>query len=333
SKGKRFINDGYVYLELVEAPTINIINTVNETQLVPIKEDINTIGYFYIGNSKNDNELDYSEEVLPFIIANMKNRIKKDYFNIFSPPANALNFFLLFEPMKYILKVRNNDTHVKKSLYLLASNFGIIELSLEENKIIEMEQKNSISELNIRDISKSDVDVTTFYISAIKSENPFYQFLNLYHIVESYSYDFFAEYFKENISDARKIIQELRDAKGEDEHLIKRSFLQLSNSDNIIAFTKQELDKIRVRLNKLIQEINKNISGGDLANYENWGENNIYIEKFARFIYKLRAEVAHKKVRGRMLEKYALEYIDVIKVVNKIMFRIGECVINKKVIG
>jgi len=235
--------------------------------------------------------------------------------------------------MKYILKVRNNDTHVKKSLYLLASNFGIIELSLEENKIIEMEQKNSISELNIRDISKSDVDVTTFYISAIKSENPFYQFLNLYHIVESYSYDFFAEYFKENISDARKIIQELRDAKGEDEHLIKRSFLQLSNSDNIIAFTKQELDKIRVRLNKLIQEINKNISGGDLANYENWGENNIYIEKFARFIYKLRAEVAHKKVRGRMLEKYALEYIDVIKVVNKIMFRIGECVINKKVIG
>ena len=298
--GQRLELNNYIYLELIEAPLVNL-NDKEESNLFFLSKRRYYWGFFFINEDKKEN-LYYPKEVLPIFISQLKERLIEDYFsNVDTSTDIYINFCALFKPIKYILKVKNDKgSLLEKLLYKLCTDLGLTEHKTYPVSKIDISQKidaiydkNADCEIEtpllLSARGQYNLDSLRFYISAMENLDPSYQFLEVYHSLESYFYKYFYEYIK-NLKGVKtkKEFDKIRDAIKESEMLR----LVIRDISNEFPHIKQEFKKITN-----FKQFCKDVINRDNIDLNNW--NNITIEKFSNIlsdiIYSIRNNIVHTK--------------------------------------
>lgn len=299
--GQRYKYEDYVFIEFIESPIVTINEKTEKTGVFPITKDKNgnTEGCFFIISERQDGNYDYPKEIIPFFVSQMRVRLK-----IFEdrPPAYFPNHF---ELMKYILKIKKGQENLlMKLLYKLGANLGIVENSVigDHPKIDIKQEIQSIidneNNITLTNEHSENLDSLNFYVSAIRNPNPYYRFLDAYHILESFSYKYFYNYVKnldQNMS-KDKLYDEIR-KHTTDQQMLKLVLINCLDNQQRIESIKDDL--VNTKTQELVKSIGKDI------NIEEWPVDNA--EKFAlklsELIYTFRNAIVHSKELDRHIEK------------------------------
>ena len=128
--GQRYEYGDYIFMELIESPIVAINKNIEKFGVFPITKDENgnIESCFFIKSAKQGENYDYSNEIMPFFVSQMRDRLK-----IFRDTLPSY-FSDHFEPMKYILRIKKGQENLLiKLLYKLGVNLGTIENGLLEN--------------------------------------------------------------------------------------------------------------------------------------------------------------------------------------------------------
>lgn len=328
-----------------------IINDIDYTY-IPFKEidnvkfsnKIETILFLLINKNKSEFifinlllDYDYPDEITDYFIRTMEDSLISD-FN-FGAEKN-FNFFKFFKPIKYLLKIKGDSTDLLYPLkYFLAKDMGLCppkdHLNLSSEFKIDQKLDNIYDKANNSFLihpAQRKTEVISYYLDALQEKDPLYQFLDFYHILETYCYNFFIEYLKDFIKNTEpfeffKNAEKLK----KDEYIISKS-IEFICSDELSYNWEIDINPLEEDLNKFIAEINENISGEKLKSVSNWRSDNQnpYYYHLGRLIYKVRCETAHRKIQRNPITKYIRSYPEIIKLFNLIMKKISEFVIERE---
>lgn len=292
----------HVFIELVKSPAVTINREIEERGIFPVTKDINgsVESCFFIKSEKyEENYYDYPQEIIPFFVLQMKTRLKtfEDRLPTF--------FIDHFEPMKYVLKIKKGQENLLiKLLYKLGTNLGIVENIMKNGELsikIEQEIKSKLDgegNINLTNEQDESLNSLKFYISAIRNPNPYYRFLDAYHIFESLFYKHFYNYVKNLNSNIEKgkLYDEIKN------HLNESQLLKLVLQDYLSngASIRELKDKfIKMNAEDLAEAIDKNY------NIKEWSEDNTgeFASKLSDFIYNFRNAIVHSKESNRHIEK------------------------------
>ncbi|MEJ5350293.1 MAG: hypothetical protein WHS65_01745 [Melioribacteraceae bacterium] len=337
--GRRYEHNSYIFIEFIKSPIIIIKNNLDRNGIVPITKKETEDGltkiescFFIKGEIPTEDYYDYPIEIIPFFISQMKARLIKKVDKL---PSYFIDHF---EPMKYVLRIKNEQKNLLiKLLYKFATNLGIIENEIiydnDTSTEINQEIKSILDDdgnINITNDSDQNLNSLKFYISAIKNPNPFYRFLDAYHVLESLFYEYFYNYVK-NLNNNRskdELYDEIRKHINEDQ-MLKLVLVNCLDNQDTIKKIKEDL------INKGIQDLSKIIN----KNYDiiNWSENES--EKFALklsdLIYSFRNAIVHSKKSDYHIEKieefkdFIPKFIDLTNIVLELAKRILDKNIEK----
>jgi len=328
-----------------------IINDIDYTYM-PFKEidnvkfsnKIETILFLLINKNKSEFifinlllDFDYPDEITDYFIRTMEDSLISD-FN-FGAEKN-FNFFKFFKPIKYLLKIKGDSTDLLYPLkYFLAKDMGLCppkdHLNLSSEFKIDQKLDNIYDKTNNSFLihpAQRKTEVISYYLDALQEKDPLYQFLDFYHILETYCYNFFIEYLKDFIKNTEpfeffKNAEKLK----KDEYIISKS-IEFICSNELSYNWEIDINPLEEDLNKFIAEINENISGEQLKSVSNWRSDNQnpYYYHLGRLIYKVRCETAHRKIQRNPITKYIRSYPEIIKLFNLIMKKISEFIIERE---
>ena len=295
--GQRYKYKDYIFLELIESPIVSIKKKIEKSGIFPItrNENGNIDSCFFI---KSEKYYDYPKEIIPFFVSQIKDRLK-----IFKErlPTNFIDNFNL---IKYTLKIKEcEDILLVKLLYKLGANLGIVENSTIENQDLTVQQEiqsilDSENNINLTNDPVENLDSLKFYTIAIKNPNPYYRFLDAYHIMESFFHKYFYNFVKNlnNNVDKAKLYDDIKQHVREERKMLK---LVLENSFNINDFIKIKRQLLNIRAHEIAGRIEKEV------NIENWRENDIksFSSKLSDFIYTFRNAIVHSRESNRYIEK------------------------------
>lgn len=328
-----------------------IINDIDYTY-IPFKEidnvkfsnKIETILFLLINKNKSEFifinlllDYDYPDEITDYFIRTMEDSLISD-FN-FGAEKN-FNFFKFFKPIKYLLKIKGDSTDLLYPLkYFLAKDMGLCppkdHLNLSSEFKIDQKLDNIYDKTNNSFLihpAQRKTEVISYYLDALQEKDPLYQFLDFYHILETYCYNFFIEYLKDFIKNTEpleffKNAEKLK----KDEYIISKS-IEFICSNELSYNWEIDINPLEEDLNKFIAEINENVSGEKLKSVSNWRSDNQnpYYYHLGRLIYKVRCETVHRKIQRNPITKYIRSYPEIIKLFNLIMKKISEFVIERE---
>lgn len=317
--GKRFEYNGHIFIELIESPVVKISNRIEKRGTFPITRDQNgeiESCFFIKGENPEEDCYDYPEQIIPFFVAQMKERLLKTFENGL-PPV----FISHFEPMKYILKIeREQENLLKKLLYKFGADLGIVERKFYET-FIEIAQR--IDELldrnrniNLTDEPDENLNSLKFYISAIRNPIPYYRYLDAYHVFESF--------FNKCYSNSENSTSNNRDGRNVNEQQLLASVLKeylnnesLSMCENISINLKNLLDDLSIKCN-----FEKNLQCGEICSL------------LAYLIYKFRNAIVHSKdaqTHIEAIEKNQELVWDFIRLVDKSLIILAKDVLEKAI--
>jgi len=329
SIGERLEYEDNTYLQLIESPCVNFATRIEKSKIINVPRKCVV---FFINENKSES-LYYPEEIAPLFIYQLKERLIVDY--TFSTDTEVYtNFCSLFRPMKYILRIKKDKHSLQeKLLYKLCINLGLIEYEKITTSKLEVSQDiNQIYDLSRNSIlltdTKKQINLELrFYTSAMKTTDPIYQFLELYHILESYFYKYFYNYIK-NLKQVKtkKDYEEVRTATKE-EKMLKLVLKDISTDFNCIH---DEFEKIRY-----FRRFCKDVLNRNNINHANWDASNIdtFSEKLSDFIYSLRNNIVHTKESDKTIRIKNLNYSEknVLMKVNNILFFIVQRIFDKNI--
>ena len=301
--GQRLDLNNYIYLELVESSLVNLENKENPG-LFSLSKRKNYWGYFFINEDSREDSY-YPKEVLPIFIFQLNERLIKDY--AFSVDTDIyIDFCFLFNPIRYILKVKKDKEALQERLlYRLCTDLGLIELKTHTTFKINIPQNiNEIynkganykteNPLLLSSRKQYNLNSLRFYLSAMGNSDPIYQFLELYHVLESYFYRYFYNYIK-NL----KKVKTNKEFKQIKEHTNEDRMLKLVIKDISDKFPQieQQISKIpninQFCINFLPEHVN-------LDNMNECDENK-FSNKVSDFIYSIRNNIVHTKEPNRTI--------------------------------
>lgn len=331
--GQRLELKNYIYLELKESPIVNL-NSKEDSDLFSLSKSSFSRrryywGYFFI-NEDSVEDLYYPKEVLPFFIWQLKKRLIKDYAFDLSAGIYT-NFCALFKPIKYILKVRKDKEALQeKLLYRLCTDLGLIEH--KACNIFKINMKQDIREiydkttnsLLLSNKKQYNIDSLKFYISAMENSDPCYQFLELYHSLESYFYKYFYEYIK-NL----KKVKTRKDFNQIQKHTEEGKMLKLVIRDvsDKFYYLENELNNIS-GLNSFCTNIL-----GKSINLASWNESDkeCFSKQLSKFIYSIRNNIVHTKEPDKAMVNLSENEKDVLMEINKTLFTVVKKVFDKNI--
>ncbi len=290
--GQRLELNNYIYLELKESPLVNLEDK-ESAGLFPLSKKKYYWGYFFINENSRDDSY-YPKEVLSLFIFQLKERLIK-YYAFDTNSDIYINFCSLFKPIKYILRIRKDkETLKEKALYRLCTDFGLIEHKRYTTTKINMSQ--NINEIYDKDTNsflltarkQYNIDSLKFYLSAMENLDPSYQFLELYHVLESYFYKYFYDYIK-NL----KKVKTKKEFDRIKEYIREKPMLSLVIKDisNEFSELKQEIGNIsnigQFCENFLPENVNLDNLDED--------EEERFSNKLSDFIYQIRNNIVHTK--------------------------------------
>lgn len=290
--GQRLELNNYVYLELRESPLVNLEDR-ESAGLFSLSKKRYYWGYFFINEDGRDDS-DYPKEVLPLFIFQLEERLIRDYpFNV--NQDTYINFCSLFEPIKYILKIKKDkETLKEKTLYRLCTDCGLIERKRWTTTKTNMSQ--NINEIYDKDTNsflltarkQYNIDSLKFYLSAMENLDPSYQFLELYHALESYFYKYFYNYIKKlKKVETKKEFNRIREYIRE-EKMLKLVIKDISNE---FSQLKQEIGNISNIGQFCDNFLPENINLDNLDE----DEEERFSNKLSKFIYQIRNNIVHTK--------------------------------------
>ncbi len=290
--GQRLELNNYIYLELRESPLVNLEDK-ESTGSFSLSKRRYYWWYFFINEDSRD-ELYYPKEVLSLFIFQLKERLIRDY--AFNPDQDTyINFCSLFKPIKYILRIKKDkETLKEKTLYRLCTDCGLIERKRWTTTKTNMSQ--NINEIYDKDTNsflltarkQYNIDSLKFYLSAMENLDPSYQFLELYHALESYFY----KYFYKNIKKLKKV-ETQKEFNRIREYIREENMLKLVIKDisNEFSQLKQEISNIsnigQFCENFLPENVNLDNLDED--------EEERFSNKLSGFIYQIRNNIVHTK--------------------------------------
>lgn len=330
--GQRYEYEGYIFIELIESPIVSIGRKSEKTGVFSITKDENgnIESCFFIKSEEQGKNYDYSYEILPFFVSQMKNRLKifEDILPSYFPDH--------FEPMKYILKIKKEQTNLLiKLLYKLGANLGIVESGAFDDSqkiIVEQEIQTIIdneNNINLTNEYSENLDSLNFYISAIRNINPYYRFLDAYRILETFSYKYFYNYVRNlnNHMDKEKLYVEIREHT-KDQQMLKLVLMNHFDNQHRMESIKNALMNIE-KIGELAKSVKRNYNIGK------WPTDNA--EKFnsglSDLICEFRNAIVHSKKSTRHIEKIKgspnliTAFIDL----TNIVLKIAEYALNKNI--
>lgn len=299
SIGRRYKYEDYIFIELVKSPIVTVNRKIEKSGVFPITKDENgnTGSCFFIKTEKYGENYDYPKEVIPFFISQIKDRLKT--FEDKLPSS----FIEHFEPQKYILKIKDCENNLLiKLLYKLGTNLGIVENNIWENQEISVQQEiqsilDNENNINLTNEPDENLDSLKFYTLAIRNPNPYYRFLDAYHILESFFYKYFYNYVKNlsNNIEKAKLYDDIKQHTSEQQmlKLVIEDCLPVQESRNIRS------KLIKIRTQELADRLGKNYD------IENWPVNDtrVFATKLSDLIYTFRNAIVHSKESSRYIEK------------------------------
>ena len=230
----------------------------------------------------------------------------------------TFRFYDFFKPIRYLVVTRR-DTRIPAPLeYFLAKDLGLFPEYEDLLEAVKFPIAQSIS--NIFDESKDQfllesrnrkTEVLRYYAKALSEQDPLYQFLDFYHIIETYCCDFFLLYVEQEKTrkGAFWVFNDMIRKQIGEEVLFKytMTFLCDTNPD-LVASIKGELSKVRTELDRFIRQINENMTGENIQSYNRWSRGNDFGAVLGRFLFKLRSEIAHRKEGTNPISNYIRNY-------------------------
>jgi hypothetical protein len=302
-------------------------------------------GEYYL----NDEEY---EKFYDYFIYTLKFRIVKHPVVY---PVNRREYKIsdFLTPIFYLVRVEKDIDYILPSLnYYLARDLGICPINnkdipkavvfgLEQNidKIYDCENDVFLPEERTK-----GTQAINYYLKALNELDPLYQFLDFYHVIETFCYDYIWDYYTNLSREPKEKFEELvnfKKNKNFEEEVIKKTFIALKerHPGEFNSF-KERLDSLNGgnrnengKLNGFIGKLNENITGEKIAKYKNWNDDrndDKYFENLGRFIFKIRSEIAHRKIQRNPITLYTISHYDVIAEINKIMKEIAEIIIEEK---
>jgi len=295
--GSRFNYSGFTYIELKESPVIRIES-----------EDKIHAGLYKITENDSDNltnclfvydesDISYPSEIIPFFVAQLLPRLNKSLINFQG------NFLLHFEPIKYVIRIKQDqNTLLIKLFYKLAAELGLIENKIDERNKISIKSKNiSLANILFDITNENSQNLLPLYcfISAASNTNPYYRFLDIYHIFESLFYKHFYSYVK-NLPETDVSKKTYREIK---EHMTDEQMLKLVLINSLLD---DEPLRVKVKselLNCNAEEPLERL--GQTLNISEWNtkNNDEFAKKLASIIYKLRNSIAHSGETEKHIER------------------------------
>jgi len=311
--GKRFEyrdeDTDYIFIELIESPFVTIDKKIERSGIFPIpknKENDKIESCFFIKAENSEKDYyDYPEEIIPFFVSQMKGRFIRTFED--KLPSD---FIAHFEPMKYVLKIKKDQENLLiKLLYKFGVHLGIVENDILKNNEISIKVAQEIENLldennniNFTNGPDDNLNLLKFYIAAITNPNPYYRFLDAYHIFESLFYKHFYNYVKNLNSNIKKeeIYNEIKNHVKE-QQLLKLVLQNYLNDERLIREYKREIEDINPE--KLSSAIGKN------HNIREWSENNSeeFASKLSDFIYAFRNAIVHSQESNKHIEQVEKE--------------------------
>lgn len=296
--GRRYEYENYIFIELIESPIVTIKEKGDKNGIFPITKDKDGIieSCLFIKSEKYGEN--YPSEIVPFFVSQMRNRLK-------AVESTLPSYFIdHFEPIKYILKIKKGQEKlVLKLLYKLSVNLGIIENSFLENQEISIQQEmqsiiDDENNIILTNESGEHLDSLKFYISAVRNPNPYYRFLDAYHIFESLFYKCFYDYVKKLDANLSKdeLYDEIKKHTKEKE-MLKLVLVNCLDDQNYIERIKDEL------VNAKTQELAKKIK--EEYNIDEWPvtDSEKFASKLSNLIYAFRNAIVHSTESERYIEK------------------------------
>ena len=327
------INDAeYNYIPFKEIDNVRFSNEIKIQHFLPIKEDKSEFIFINLVSS-----YDYPDEIADYFISTMAASLITDFS---FEGAKNINFFEFFKPIKYLLKIKRDSADLLYPLkYFLAKDMGLYPPKDHPNLLSEFKIDQKID--NIYDKTNNSflihpaqrkTEIISYYLNALQEKNPLYQFLDFYHILETCCYNFFIEYLKDFLKNTEpyeffKNAEKLK----KDEYIISKSIEFICNNE-LSCNWENDINSLEEDMNKFIAEINKYISGDKLKSLSNWRNNQQtpYYYCLGRLIYKMRCEIAHRKIQKNPITKYIRSYPEIIKLFNSIMKKISEVIIERE---
>lgn len=332
--GDRFNYRGFTFIELNESPLIRIKTGEKiSSGLFPITSDDsgNTESCFFVND---ENEIFYPSEIISFFVAQLQNRLKKSLNNF------PENFLYHFEQIKYAIRIKNGkDNLCTKLLYKLSAELGLIENKIvESNKIpinfTDQDLKNIIDGItdDIPDDNSQNLLPLNCFISAVGNTNPYYRFLDIYHIFESLFYKHFYSYVIK-LSGNSFSIETYNSIK---KHMKEGQMLKLvlidslEDDENLRREIKKNL--LNYSTNELLKKIGYNID------VKNWPTDNVddFCDNLAEnLIYKLRNAIAHSKRTDDHIEKIneSSDLIENFIGVTNVIIDLSKKIIDKNIVN
>lgn len=300
--GQRYEYGDYIFMELIESPIVTINKSIEKSGVFPITRDEkgNIESCFFIKSWKQGENYDYSNEIIPFFVSQMRVRLKTFRDTL---PSYFIDHF---EPIKYVLKIkRGQENLLIKLLYKLGANLGIIENGVMEDQKISIQQEirsiiDDENNVNLTNEPEENLNSLNFYLSAIRNTNPYYRFLDAYHALESLFYKHFYNYVKK-LDDSMTKDELYNKIKGHlnEQQMLKLVLVDCFDNQYFIESIKNSLIKIK------IQELGEVIRKDYDVDCNKWPVNDA--EKFASnlsdLIYTFRNAIAHSKESDRHIEK------------------------------
>ncbi len=334
--GRRLELNNYIYLELEESPLVNLKNK-EDSNLFFLSRRRYYWGFFFINEDKEES-LYYPKEVLPIFISQLKARLIKDYFsNVTTSTDIYFNFCALFKPIKYILKVKKGkEALLEKLLYRLCTDLGLTEHKTYSVSKIDISQK--IDAIFVKDADREigtplllsarrqyNLDSLRFYLSAMGNLDPIYQFLELYHALESYFYSYLYKYIT-NLTKVKtkKDFEQIRNATNEREML----GLVIEDISNEFPHIKEGFKKITN-----FKQFCKNVINMDNIDPNNWDENNTkkFSNIFSDIIYTIRNNIVHTKEADKSIRDLSRGEQNTLIEINQSLLFVARKVFDKNV--
>jgi hypothetical protein len=303
--GRRFPYNGFIFIELKESSAIKIESEESEEKIHPGTYSItkdnsgNTSSCFFVND---EIDISYPSEIVPFFVAQLQSRLNKSFTNF---PENFLHHF---KPIKYAIRIEQDKNNLLiKLLYKLAAELGLIENKIDECNKISIKSKSIGQDLanilaGISNENSQNLLPLNCFISAASNTNPYYRFLDIYHIFESLFYKHFYYYVKNYPESISK--KSYDDIKGHtrEEKMLKLVLIDILK-DNEKLRNEIKNDLIKYCANELL----KRIIGRDIS-VEKWPTDNKNADDFCdnlavNLIYKLRNAITHSKRTEDYIEK------------------------------
>lgn len=267
----------------------------------------------------NDKELPYNDVLSYYLYLNMLKLIRTDFFrnNSLSPDDNIL-FQKLFQEIEYLLML-NKNTRIREQIFYKLANLGLI---YDRTKKIQLELNKSPEDLVVVTGSNEIICKTSghkalkFYISAVTNKNIFYQFLDLYHVIESF------------FSKSRKYIFN-KIKKTEFKYYLKDSNVNEENNTRcVMSVLETNKNRIFKKFKEIKREELRQAIGNKIPSVQINSLTPAFLPELGSFIYLIRCAIAHRGEDNHIEEKIKGSNIKNFIELNNFMFFLVDLILE-----